>query len=283
MGASTLFLVATPIGNLEDITLRALRVLREVSLIAAEDTRRTAKLLSHFDIHTPTTSFYEQVEREKAPRLLARLAGGERVALVSDAGTPGISDPGYRLAKAAIDAGFRVEAVPGASSVLTALVSSGLPTDTFSFVGFPPPRPQARDRWLAEIGARHDTLVFFEAPHRVRDTLEAILRILGDRPIAIGRELTKVHEEYLRGLVSGVLTRLAAPRGEFTIVLGGAAENHPAVEPLPTPRQLVDAFYQVTERLGLSRRDAINSLARRYGMGARELYRAIEEAKRSIE
>src|SRR5512140_3009392 len=135
MTAPTLFLVATPIGNLEDISLRALRVLREVSLVAAEDTRRTAKLLSHFDIRTPTTSFYEQVEVEKTPRLLARLAAGDSLALVSDAGTPGISDPGYRLAKAAIDAGFRVEAIPGASSVLTALVSSGLPTSTFSFVG----------------------------------------------------------------------------------------------------------------------------------------------------
>ncbi len=208
MASPTLFLVATPIGNLEDITLRALRVLREVALVAAEDTRRTAKLLSHFDIHTPTTSFYEQVEREKTPRLLARLAAGESVALVSDAGTPGISDPGYRLVRAAIDAGFRVEAIPGASSVLTALVSSGLPTSSFSFVGFPPPRQQARDRWLAELGARRETLVFFEAPHRVRGTLEAILRVVGDRPVVVGRELTKVHEELIRGKISDVIGRM---------------------------------------------------------------------------
>ena len=283
MGDPTLFLVATPIGNLDDITLRALRVLREVSLIAAEDTRRTAKLLSHFDIHTPTTSFYQQVEREKAPRLLARLGGGESVALVSDAGTPGISDPGYRLARAAIDAGFRVEAIPGASSVLTALVTSGLPTATFSFVGFPPPRAQARDRWLAEIGTRQDTLVFFEAPHRVRDTLEAVLRVLGDRPIAVGRELTKIHEECLRGTVSDVLTRLAAPRGEFTVVLGGAPEVGPVVEPLPPSTQLFELFRQMTDISHMSRREAINQLAERYGQGSRVMYRMIEEAKSSVE
>ena len=152
MGDSTLFLVATPIGNLEDITLRALRVLREADLIAAEDTRRTAKLLTHYDIHTKTTSFYEQVEREKTPRLLAHLASGRSLALVSDAGTPGISDPGYRLTRAAIEAGFRVEAVPGASAVLAALVPSGLPTDSFSFVGFPPPKAKAREGWFRGSG-----------------------------------------------------------------------------------------------------------------------------------
>jgi 16S rRNA (cytidine1402-2'-O)-methyltransferase len=283
MGDPTLYLVATPIGNLDDITLRALRVLREVSLIAAEDTRRTAKLLSHFDIHTHTTSFYEQVERDKTPRLLARLAGGESVALVSDAGTPGISDPGYRLARAAIDAGIRVEAIPGASSVLTALVSSGLPTATFSFVGFPPPRAQARDRWLAEIGTRRDTLVFFEAPHRVRDTLESVLRVLGDRQVAVGRELTKIHEECLRGAVSAVLARLAEPRGEFTIVLDGAPEASPTAEPLPPAGELLEVFRQMTDGEHMSRRVAINTLAERHKRSSRDVYRAIEEAKSSIE
>ena len=283
MSAATLFLVATPIGNLDDITLRALRVLETVSIIAAEDTRRTAKLLSHFNIHTPTTSFYDQVERERTPRLLARLAAGESIALVSDAGTPGISDPGYRLARAAIEAGFRVEAIPGASSVLTALVSSGLPTSSFSFAGFPPARAQARDRWLAELGARTDTLVFFEAPHRVRDTLAAILRVLGNRPIAVGRELTKIHEEYLRGTVSDVLARLDTPRGEFTIVLGGAVPHDDAPPPLPDPPSLLSAFYQMTKNNGMSRRDAISQLAGRYRVGSREIYKAIEEAKLSVE
>ena len=212
VGVPTLFLVSTPIGNLEDITLRAIRVLREVYLIAAEDTRHTAKLLSHFDIRTPTTSFYEQVEQERIATLLARLTAGESVALVSDAGTPGISDPGYRLAKAAIAAGIRVEAMPGASSVLAALVSSGLPTSAFSFVGFPPAREQARERWLRDLAGRRETLVLFEAPHRVRETLEAIRGILGNRQIVAARELTKMHEECLRGTIEEVLERLRSPR-----------------------------------------------------------------------
>ena len=283
MSAPTLFLVATPIGNLEDISLRALRVLREVSLVAAEDTRRTAKLLSHFDIHTPTTSFYEQVEHEKTPRLLARLAAGSSLALVSDAGTPGISDPGYRLARAAIDAGFRVEAIPGASAVLTALVASGLPTSAFSFVGFPPARAQARDRWLAEICSRRETVVFFEAPHRVRATLEAILRVAGDRPVTVARELTKVHEELLRGTASTVLGQLHEERGEFTVVLGAVDEAPKSAEPRPQPEQLLVVFGQLTEREGLSRREAISRLAERYRMSSREVYRAIEDAKNSVE
>jgi 16S rRNA (cytidine1402-2'-O)-methyltransferase len=282
MARPTLFLVATPIGNLEDISLRALRVLREVSLVAAEDTRRTAKLLSHFDIHTKTTSFYEQVEREKTPRLLARLTAGESLALVSDAGTPGISDPGYRLARAVIDAGFRVEAIPGASAVLTALVSSGLPTSTFSFVGFPPPRAQARDRWLAENCTRHETIVFFEAPHRVRATLEAALRIAGDRQVAIGRELTKIHEEVLRGRISEIIGHVTNPIGEFTVVLAGAADA-PEAEPLPPPDRLLEEFNQLTKDGDLSRRDAIGRLAERFKLSSREVYQAIEEAKRSVE
>ncbi len=282
VGAPTLFLVSTPIGNLEDITLRALRVLREVSLIAAEDTRHTAKLLSHFDIRTPTTSFYEQVEREKTPRLLARLAGGESIALVSDAGTPGISDPGYRLAKAAIAAGLRVEAVPGASSLLAALVPSGLPTSAFSFVGFPPAREQARDRWLATLADRRDTMVLFEAPHRIRDTLEAIRRVLGNRQIVLARELTKVHEEFVRGAVDDVLAGLPAPRGEFTLVVAGADVVGQKTEPLPDGAALLVEFGHLTNR-GASRREAINSLAERFGLTSKELYREIEAAKRSVE
>jgi 16S rRNA (cytidine1402-2'-O)-methyltransferase len=283
MGASTLFLVATPIGNLEDISLRALRVLREVSLVAAEDTRRTAKLLSHYDIHTRTTSFYEQVEREKTPRLLEHLASGHNLALVSDAGTPGISDPGYRLTVAAIEAGFRVEAVPGASAVLAALVPSGLPTSTFSFAGFAPPRSQARERWLAALASRTETLVFFEAPHRIRETLSAVLRILGDRPIALGRELTKMHEEVVRGTVSAVLADLPLPRGEFTVVLGGATENRTAPARNPDLGSLSVVFSQMTESGGLSRREAVRKLAAQYGVSSRELYAALERAKTPVE
>jgi 16S rRNA (cytidine1402-2'-O)-methyltransferase len=216
----TLFIVATPIGNLEDVTHRALRVLREAALVAAEDTRRTAKLLSHFDIHTATTSFHEHNEREKLPILIGRLRAGDDVALVSDAGTPGVSDPGYRLVKAAVAERIRIEAVPGASAVLTALVASGLPTHAFTFAGFPPARAQARERWLGALADRAETLVFFEAPHRVRETLEAALRVFGDRPAALCRELTKVHETLVRGPISEILATLEEPRGEFTLVIG---------------------------------------------------------------
>ncbi len=283
MSPSTLFLVATPIGNLEDITLRALRVLREADLIAAEDTRHTAKLLAHYDIHTKTTSFYEQVEREKTPRLLEHLASGRSLALVSDAGTPGISDPGYRLTRAAITAGVRVEAVPGASAVLAALVPSGLPTGAFSFVGFPPPKATAREGWLRDLAGRRETLVFFEAPHRIRATLEAVLAVLGDRQISVGRELTKLHEETVRGSVSAALASLPQPRGEFTVVLAGVQDEKTAVVPPPGPGQLLREFGQLTNPSGLSRREAISSLAGRYGVSSRDLYRLIEEAKDGAE
>ncbi len=280
MGDSTLFLVATPIGNLEDITLRALRVLREVHLIAAEDTRRTAKLLAHYDIHTKTTSFYEQVEREKTPRLLEHLAAGRSLALVSDAGTPGISDPGYRLTRAAIEAGFRVEAVPGTSAVLAALVPSGLPTDSFSFVGFPPPKAKAREGWLRDLAGRRETLVFFEAPHRIRIALEAVLAVLGDRQISVSRELTKLHEETVRGTVSAVLGKLGQPRGEYTVVLAGSAQEPAAAAALPGAEQLLEELHQMTNSGSLSRRGAISLLAGRYGMPSRALYSLVEAAKK---
>ncbi len=278
----TLFIVATPIGNLEDVTYRALRVLREAALIAAEDTRRTAKLLSHFDIHTPTTSFYEHNEREKLPRLIERLSAGDSVALVSDAGTPGISDPGYRLVTAAAAAGIRVAAGPGASAVLTALVASGLPTHAFTFAGFPPARSQARDRWLEALSGRPETLVFFEAPHRVRATLEAALRILGDRPAVLCRELTKVHENLVRGPISSVLASLDEPRGEFTIVFGPEeAVDEVESAGMPDDAKLLDEFYHLTESDQVNRRDAVSRLAARYRLPSREVYAAIERAKKS--
>jgi len=274
----TLYLVATPIGNLEDITLRAIRVLREAAVVAAEDTRHTGQLLAHLGIHTPTTSFYEQNELERIPRLISRLTAGESVALVSDAGTPGISDPGYRLVRAAIEAGIPVEAVPGASAVLTALVTSGLPTNAFAFLGFAPPRAQARERWLASLATRQETVVFFEAPHRVRETLEAAARILGDRTAMVGRELTKLHEEKIRGRLTEILGQLTETRGEFTIVLAPA---DPAAEkpPLPDNPALYREFCDLTESEGLGRRAAISRLAERYGVPSRLVYSAVERGR----
>jgi 16S rRNA (cytidine1402-2'-O)-methyltransferase len=282
MSSATLFLVATPIGNLEDISLRALRVLREADLIAAEDTRRTAKLLAHYDIHTKTTSFYEQVEREKTPRLLEHLASGRSIALVSDAGTPGVSDPGYRLARAAIAGGFRVEAVPGASAVLAALVPSGLPTAAFSFIGFPPPKAQARERWLRDLAARRETLVFFEAPHRIRETLKAALEVLGDRQISVGRELTKMHEEIVRGKISEVLARPMQSRGEFTVVLAGAADEESTAGVPVSADVVADEFYRLTNSENMLRRKAISLLARRFNMSSRDIYKIVEASKDSV-
>jgi 16S rRNA (cytidine1402-2'-O)-methyltransferase len=272
-----LHLVATPIGNLEDITLRALRVLREVSLVAAEDTRRTGVLLAHFSIRTTVESLHEHNEEARIPEILDRLAQGESVALVSDAGTPLLSDPGARLVRAALAAGFRVEPVPGASAVVTALVGSGLPADTFAFLGFVPARAAERRRWLLAAGAEPRTVVFFEAPHRIRDTLAEAFALLGDREVVIARELTKVHEEHIRGTLGSVFGHLPEPRGEFTVVLAAAPAE-------PPPHPLDDAgawqeFQDLTARGGLSRREAVSALARRHGLPARDVYAAIERAK----
>ncbi len=278
--AGTLFLVATPIGNLEDISLRALRVLREADLIAAEDTRHSLKLLRHYDIRRPTTSLHEHNEFEKVPDLVAQLRRGARIALVTDAGTPSVSDPGYRLVRAAVDAGIRVEAIPGASAVLAALVASGLPTDAFVFAGFPPPKAAAREAWLEAFRTERRTVVFFEAPHRIRATLADARRLLGDRDIVLGRELTKLHEELVRGPISAVLAHLGEPRGEFTVVLAGVSEagrNH--VEQVDD-NQILTEFGLLTEN-GRSRREALGELARRHRLRSRDVFAAIDRARRS--
>jgi 16S rRNA (cytidine1402-2'-O)-methyltransferase len=226
----TLFLVATPIGNLEDITQRALRVLREVALVAAEDTRHTRRLLEHFGIPVPVVSLFEHNERTRIPALLRRLGDGESVAVVTDAGSPGIADPGFPLVRAAVEAGLRVESVPGPSAVIAALQVSGLPTDAFTFVGFLPVKSGARRRRLEELSERRETVVAFESPHRIEAALEDLEQVWGERPIALARELTKVFEQVLRGSAREVRAALTPEkrRGEMVLVLGGRTRSERA-------------------------------------------------------
>lgn len=279
----TLLLVATPIGNLEDITLRALRVLREANLIAAEDTRHTAKLLAHYGITTPTLSLHEHNERHRVAMILDRIRQGETVAVVSDAGTPVVSDPGWLLVRAALDAGLKVEIIPGASALIMALVGAGLPTELASFAGFPPSRTGERRRWLESLADLPGALVCFEAPHRLHQTLEGMLEVLGDREVAVAHELTKVHESWHRGQLSQVIKDASLPtRGEFTVVLGPPlASAAPASQ--PDAGQIGEEFGQLTNDARVSRRDAIAELSRKHGLPKRQVYALVEAAKNSVE
>ena len=266
----TLFLVATPIGNLEDVTLRALRTLREVALIAAEDTRTTRKLLSHYEIRTPLTSYNDRNKRLKAPVILDRLRDAD-VALVSEAGMPTISDPGQDLVVAAWEMGARVVPLPGPSAITAALAVSGLPSRTFTYLGFFPRQTGARRRLLRSVAARTDTLVAFETPHRLRDALADVQRELGDRPLAVCRELTKLYEEVFRGRVSEALERFQEPRGEFTLVIAGAPDAEPA-EPADADDEVREEMRHLRSE-GLSAQEALPRLASRYGLSRRRLYR----------
>ncbi len=278
----TLFVVATPIGNLEDVTQRALRVLREVSLIAAEDTRRTAHLLARYAITTPTTSLHEHNETLKSRALVERLRKGDSIALVSDAGTPAIADPGQRLVRDAIDAGIRVEAIPGPNAAVAALAASGLPADTFTFLGFAPARGSARKTWLAELLAAGRTVVFYEAPHRIRQTLTDLQTALGpDFPIAVVRELTKAHEEWVRGPISAALDRVDLPRGEYTVVLDIGVMTKIIDHGRPADGVVASEFGELTNNKAATRREAIRIVAKRHNISANEVYAAIERAKNS--
>ena len=277
----TLFVVATPIGNLEDITVRALRVLREVAVIAAEDTRRTSHLLARHGITTPTTSLHEHNEAGKSASLIARLQRGDGIALVSDAGTPTVSDPGALLIRAAIDAGLKVEPVPGPSAVLAALAASGLPTEAFSFVGFPPTRSKDRKKWFERVKAIRGTIVFFEAPHRIHDTLHEFEREFGDCEVAVGRELTKVHEELVRGPIKWVLGRLKEERGEFTVVVNIGQITEITAARGESPDLIVGEFGEITKITGMTRRKAINVVARKHGLTPNRVYEILEDHKKS--
>jgi 16S rRNA (cytidine1402-2'-O)-methyltransferase len=275
--SGTLYLVATPIGNLDDITVRALNTLRDVSVIEAEDTRRTAKLLRHYDIKTRTRSFHQHNERGETETVLSRLAAGESVAVVTDAGTPLLSDPGAKLVDEALRAGFRVQAIPGPSAVLAALVTSGLAASEFTFVGFPPARSKDRVNWLNNLISEPRPLVIFEAPHRIKRSLADMLEVLGDRQIAVCREMTKIHEELVRGPISEVMEQVL-PKGELTIVLSPKPAGLEHGDTVPSLETLISEFGVLTEKAG-SRRGAIRELAGRYGLSTRETYQRLEQAK----
>ena len=278
--AGILYVVATPIGNLEDVTLRALRVLRDVSLIAAEDTRRTARLLQHYSISTRTTSLHEHNEHEKGPQLVARLLAGDSIAVVSDAGTPVVSDPGQTLVALARAAGVRVEAIPGPSAVLAAISASGLAAAQFTFLGFPPSRSNDRSAWFQALRGRQELLVFFEAPHRVRDALERLAMVFDQQmEIGVGRELTKAHEELVVQPISAILVRFAEPRGEFTFLIPpGAHPSDPKC--LPPVDELRVEFGQITDNSKLSGRQALKVLAGRYGVPVNQLYELLQGGNR---
>jgi len=279
----TLYLCATPIGNLEDITLRALRVLREVDLIAAEDTRHTRKLLSHYDIHTRLTSYHKFNQARKGEALLEFLASGKNIALVSDAGLPGISDPGAGIVAEALAKGFKVVPVPGPSAGITALVVSGLPAGEFVFAGFLPAAWKARRQKLLELRSQKGTLIFYEAPHRLLAALADLLEILGDRPAAAARELTKKHEEIVRGSLQDLLNRFQEqePRGEFTLVVAGAPEatatGAPDVTEKEDPGLALDpaAHVALLEAEGMERKQAMRRAARLRGISRRDVYKAV--------
>jgi 16S rRNA (cytidine1402-2'-O)-methyltransferase len=278
-----LYVVATPIGNLEDVTLRALRVLRDVSVIAAEDTRRTARLLQHYSISTRTTSLHEHNERSKTPPLVARLMAGESIALVSDAGTPVISDPGAHLVAAAHAAGVRVESVPGPNAAIALLAATGFGGDSFVFAGFPPSRSNARTRWLEALAGETRTLIFYEAPHRIRATLEEMLQIWGDRTVAVGRELTKLHEELVIKPISAQLGDPLEERGEFVIAVKALKNPAPYSQADVAPADMVAEFGELTHNRGLGRREAIKQLAVKYQLSAREVFSRLESAKNSVD
>ncbi|HEX7531320.1 MAG TPA: 16S rRNA (cytidine(1402)-2'-O)-methyltransferase [Pyrinomonadaceae bacterium] len=281
MPAGTLYIVATPIGNLEDITQRALRVLGEVDLVACEDTRRTRVLLNHFAIKTKTISYHEHNERERAAEICKLLAAGKNVALVSDAGTPLINDPGFRVANAAIELNLPVVPVPGPTAFVSALIASGLPSDQFFFAGFLPARAHARRAKLEELRTIPATLVFYEAPHRINATLKDALEVLGNRRAAVARELTKIHEEIARGTLRELTHRFGEgppARGEIVLVISGAIADEPSAnqpgETGPSSQRLIERVSEL-EREGLDAKAALKKAARELGMKRAEAYRLL--------
>ena len=271
----TLYLCATPIGNLEDMTYRAVRILGEVELIAAEDTRHTRQLLTHFAIHTKLTSYHEHNKFTKGPELIDYLHSGKDLVCVSDAGLPGICDPGSHLAELAIAQGIRVSPLPGANAGLSALICSGLDTTLFTFVGFLPRTAKKQQEKLSQVQDYAGTLIFYEAPHHLKGTLRAIYSVLGDRKAVLGRELTKKFEEFRRGTLSELLSYYESetPRGEFVILVAGTSENETKAEPIinASPVELCQKF--IAE--GMDKKEAMRKTAKTIGISRREVYKSL--------
>jgi 16S rRNA (cytidine1402-2'-O)-methyltransferase len=274
---ATLFIIGTPIGNLEDITFRAVRTLKESGIIACEDTRQTQKLLDHYGIHKPLVSYHEHNELARSAELIERLQQGTDVALVTDAGTPLIADPGYRLVRAATEAGISVVPIPGANAAITALSASGLPTDSFRFCGFLPAKAGQRKHALERLRNETATLVFYEAPHRILETLLDIQSTLGAREMVLAREVTKLHEEFLRGTpgdIHATLEKRPSIKGEITLLISKSGGTVEEAEPL------VDAVERL-EKSGIPHMDAMKQVAHERGLSKRDVYKELENAKHS--
>ena len=267
-----LYLVATPIGNLEDITLRALRILKEVDLIAAEDTRHTLGLLNHFEISKPLISYYKQNEKTKSEILIKKLLEGQNIAVVSDAGTPGISDPGEEIVKVAIENGIEIIPIPGACAFVNALIASGLSSKEFAFIGFLSAVKKEKKDKLEEIKYETRTLILYEAPHKLKATLEAVYEILGDRKIVLARELTKIHEEFIRDNVSNILERIDEIKGEFVILIEGNSESKKDLELSDLTSKTLEEHYEFYLNQGLDKKEIIKKIAKDRSTNKNEIY-----------
>ncbi len=267
-----IYLVATPIGNLEDITLRALRVLREVDLIAAEDTRHTLGLLNHFEITKPLISYYKQNEKTKSEILIKKLLEGQNIAIVSDAGTPGISDPGEEIVKAAIENEIEIVPIPGACAFVNALIASGLSSREFTFIGFLSTIKKEKKEKLEEIKYETRTMILYEAPHKLKGTLEAIYEILGDRKVVLARELTKIHEEFIRDNVSNILEKINEIKGEFVVLIEGNCESKKDLELSDLISKTLEEHYEFYLNKGLERKEIIKKIAKDRNTNKNEIY-----------
>jgi len=267
-----IYLVATPIGNLEDITLRALNVLKKVDIIAAEDTRHTLGLLNHFEISKPLISYYKQNEKVKSEILLDKIREGKNIAVVSDAGTPGISDPGEEIVKVAIENGVEVVPIPGACAFVNALIASGMSSKEFTFIGFLSTNKREKTEKLEEIKYDTRTIILYEAPHKLKGTLEAILEVLGDRKIVLARELTKIHEEFIRDNVSNILERIEEYRGEYVIIIEGSNESKKDIQTKSLNELSLEEHYQYYEDQGLEKKEIIKKIAKDRNVNKNDIY-----------